>query len=596
VSPSGLVALCLSAALFLSGRCFYYGSYRMASPSSLRSSTLSTPDVDAGGGTEVPAVALRRMTEWETCYRTTYDEEEEEEEEERKTMTDHQALVTSSAWQADRLPQSCYGNYRGVLLIRPTDQLSWAEMGSGMAATTSTRTTTAISDPYMDFTLAGEKYLRPHYEFRFAIRSCRWHAPSKTLHADLVRPGNLPVDEILLSFSSNLHRIRASVIVGRPDDFASLEAVHECHPFDGTYRVVRLDLDAETESAPPATHVFMGDGVATMGRTPDETHAVVFNRAASTVSIGRPGDPESHREASFDFARHPAGPVNGDTVLFRLRGGVEEWTLVRKTTGPPPAEVSYMGPTGASVSYFRHWTAAERRPPIPIKYHGAALWGNSFVQYGSSAGQLAYSFATPSVGGSEKIAAYLSYGHPGDPDLAPLDDGSYPPERAHFRNATYDDSARTFVGSLKWLDDWGVTFQGMKRWDVKFRFDTEFTCILAGIVKAYPASGGEAMVLARVGKDHLFYNAALDQHFCSLLGAGAEALGRSGGRVYDATLLGAGWLLRQDAAAAASVVNCAQKPLLDRLAREGAKAGVVDGCRRLWLDFCRRVASIGSGS
>jgi hypothetical protein len=544
-------------------------------------------------------MALRRMTEWETCYRTTYDVRRggggggTQNDDGSSSTCDVFGVASRSpsAIMLRQLPRCAVDSANGP-----------AERGrNGVGHGSYHFDPDDPGDfpaPYVDFTRAGEKHMRPHLEFRFAVRSCRWHPPSKRLHADLVRPGNLPVDEILLSFSSNLHNIRASVIVGRPDNFASLEAVHECHPFDGTYRVIRLDLDAETESA-PETHVIMGDGVATMDRTPDEAHAVTYNRAASTVSIGRPGDPESHREASFDFARHPAGPVNGDTVLFRVQGRsnnvVEEWTLVRKTTGPPPAEVSYMGPTGASVSYFRHWTAAERRPPIPTKYCGSALWGNSFAQHLSSAGQLSYAFVTPSFGGTGKIVAYLSYAHPGDPDLAPLDDGSYPPDRAHFRNATYDDSTRTFVASLKWLDDWGVTYSGMKRWDVKLRFDTEFTCILAGIVKAYPASGGESKVLARIGKDHhLFYNAALDEHFCSLLGAGAEALGRSGGPVYDATLLGAGWLLRQDAAGAASVVNVAQKPLLDRLAREGAKARTVDGCRQLWLDFCRRVAAIGS--
>jgi hypothetical protein len=120
VSPSGLVALCFSAALVLSGRCFYYGSFRMASPSSLRSTTPSAPDVNDAEGRKGTAAALQHMTDdalWNMGDALSYDDEE-------RMMTDHQAPVKSSSWPADRpdRQQSCAGNYRGVLLIRQTDQ------------------------------------------------------------------------------------------------------------------------------------------------------------------------------------------------------------------------------------------------------------------------------------------------------------------------------------------------------------------------------------------------------------------------------------------------------------------------------------------
>jgi hypothetical protein len=97
----------------------------------------------------------------------------------------------------------------------------------------------------------------------------------------------------------------------------------------------------------------------------------------------------------------------------------------------------------------------------------------------------------------------------------------------------------------------------------------------------------------RIGKDRLLYNAALDEYFCSLLGVGQEALG---GPPYDATLLRAARTIRfqlQGPVTAESVLRLAQ-PVLDRLSREGAKARTVALCKQMWIDFCTRVASIGS--
>jgi hypothetical protein len=466
-----------------------------------------------------------------------------------------------------------------------------------------------FSYPYMDSTKAREHLeTRPNalHDWRSAIRKCRWHGSSRTLRAAMDVPGGAQADEILLSFSPNLHHIRAAAMVMRPHEFSCLEEMHDRHPFDGVYRVVRLDLDAATEAA-PRTHVITGDRVITLGSPPNDAALVRVSKDTSSVAIWCYGHPEMQREAYYCFLRRPAGPIEGDAVRFYMPGIVgrpnvlEEWTMTRKSTTPPTSDVTYVGPTGASESYFRHWTAAEQLPPTPPKYFGSELWGNSFCQYGSAAGQESYHFVMPSFkgsgesggrGGTGNIVAYVSYANPGDQPFAPLDDGSVLPERAYFRNATYDAPTRTFVASLKWLDDWGVTFQGMKRWDVKLRFDTEFTCILAGIVKAYPATGGEAKVLARIGKDQLFYNAALEEHFCSLLGVGTEALG---GPPYDATLLRAARTIRfqlQGPVTAESVVRLAQ-PLLDRLSSECAKARAVALCRQLWIDFCTRFASIG---
>jgi Zinc finger, C3HC4 type (RING finger) len=358
-----------------------------------------------------------------------------------------------------------------------------------------------FSDPHMDCTgTRGRVELRPglHFDWRFAIRHSRWHGPSRTLRAVLDTAAGPPGNEIIVSFSPNLHHIRAAAMVIRPAEISCLDEMYDRHPFDGTYRVVRLDLDAANETA-PATHVITGDRVTTLDSTPDHKHLVTFDKDTSSVRIGCYGHPDTHRETSFCFMRRPLGPREGDTVRFHVAGIVgrpnlfEEWTMTRKSTTSPPSEVTYLGPTGASSSYCRQWTAAEQLPPIVRKYQGSSLWGNSFCQYGSHVGQESYNFVLPSSkgsgesggrGGTGKIVAYISYANPGNQPLVPLDDGSDLPERVYFRNATYDASTRTFVGSLKWLDDWGVTFQRMKRWDVKLRFDTEFTCILAGIVKA----------------------------------------------------------------------------------------------------------------
>jgi Zinc finger, C3HC4 type (RING finger) len=456
--------------------------------------------------------------------------------------------------------------------------------------------------PYMNCTSAVEHVgMRPRslHASMFAIRKCRWHVPSRTLRGSM--DGG---DEILLSFAANLRSVRASAIVRRPIEVSCLEELHDLHPFDGTYRVVRLDCDDDRagEAAPATRHAVTGGKVTTLDRMPDQAHIVTVHKGESSVHIRCYGYPEAHREARFCFRRRPAGPLEGDTVRFRLPGIAggrrsshsvfEEWTMTRKSTSAPPSDVAYVGPTGASNTYYRHWSAAEQLPPISPKYVGAELWGNSFCQYGSSVGQESYHFAMP-PSHSGKIVAYVSYASPGGHPFGPLDDGSNMPERAYFRNATYDASTRTFVGSLKWLDDWGVTLGQMKRWDIKLRFDTEFTCILSGLVKAYPASGADGTVTRRIGKDQLFYNAALDEHLCKLLGIETQALGGPG--PHDAMVLRAARTIRfqlQGPITSASVVNRCQ-PLLDRLTSEGAKPRTVDGCRQLFVDACHRLAAIG---
>jgi hypothetical protein len=95
----------------------------MASPSSLRS-TPSAPDVNDAEGRKGTTEALQHMTDdalWNMGDVISYEEEE-------RMMSDPQAPVKSSSWPADRpyQQQSCYGKYRGVLLIRQTDQLGGA--------------------------------------------------------------------------------------------------------------------------------------------------------------------------------------------------------------------------------------------------------------------------------------------------------------------------------------------------------------------------------------------------------------------------------------------------------------------------------------
>jgi hypothetical protein len=405
--------------------------------------------------------------------------------------------------------------------------------------------------------------------------------------------------EIIMAFSPNLHFVRTGASLFHRTEFSSLEELYERHPYDGTYRVVRVQ-GAGAGTGTAITHVVRRDRIATRDEINGYTNVMAYDAEESNLLVMCPDKPELSLVAKYRSRDFPSGPQNGDTIRFESArlGVVEDWTMERKVTSTKiPPDVTYVGPgTGKAENHCRLWSAAEVPLPDPPKYNTSALWGNAFCQW-SGASQEAYHFALPSIDGEPgrgKIVAYASFGNPARHPFPSLDDGSDLPDRVHFKNATYDESTLTFVGSIKWLDDCGTTFRGMKRWDVKVRFDSEFACILSGLIKGYPVGGdGTGQKLSVFGKDRLHFNARLGEHFCALLGVEPDAFDPP---PHDAQLLRAAASLRaqlQNPGTAAPVLQRDQ-PLLDRLSREGAKPRAVDECRRIWIGSCTQLASIGA--
>jgi hypothetical protein len=310
------------------------------------------------------------------------------------------------------------------------------------------------------------------------------------------------------------------------------------------------------------------------------------------------------RLATFNFAERPEGPQRGDTIRFYVGGmgqtalSVEDWTMVRKAAGtiPPPDVEYFLGPTAGAAEltmHYRLWTYAEQLPPVAPRYVRSELWGNAFCQQ-SEVGLGSYHFVAPSCpGSSKKMVAYVSFAQSGARRFATLDDGSDLPDRAHFKNATWDGSTRTLVASLKWLDDWGAPFRGMKRWDVKMRFDSQYVCIVGGLIKGYPMNG-DGTILSVFGKDQLYFNACLDEAFCDLLGVKKEALD-GGSPARDASPKSAVDAARSELPKGRGAESSAPlriQPLLDRLQAEGAKARALKECRLMFLETCQRVASV----
>jgi hypothetical protein len=514
-----------------------------------------------------------------------------------------------------------------------------ADEGSGSRATTLTRPTPTFPNvPHVNSSLAAvmlmgeddddEKVVEGQADgtttprssrWKLPIQEFKWHTPSRTMRGvmfdDSPDDNNRgETDEHLLSFASNLYCVRAGAQVTHRTAFASTKDMHRQYPLDGTYRCVvvdDVDGSAATMAATAATTQVVARGKAvTLSRAAGVPHVVmVLDPADSKLAIVCPVHTSMCRIARFHFGENPQGPQNGDTIRFYVGGmgptalSVEDWTMVRKAAGtvPPPDVEYFVGPTAGAAEltmHYRLWTHAEQLPPVAPRYGRSELWGNAFCQQ-SEVGLGSYHFVAPSCSGgsgsSKKIVAYVSFAPSDARRFATLDDGSDLPDRAHFKNATWDSSTRTLVASLKWLDDWGASFRGMKRWDVKMRFDSQYVCIVGGLIKGYPMDG-DGTILSVFGKDQLYFNVCLDEAFCDLLGIGTEAID-GGSPPRDESPKSAVDAARTELQRARSAESSAPlriQPLLDRLQAEGAKARALKECRRMFLETCQRVASVSA--
>jgi Zinc finger, C3HC4 type (RING finger) len=454
--------------------------------------------------------------------------------------------------------------------------------------------------------------------WKLPIQEFKWHTPSRTMRGVVVDhspESRDETDEHFLSFTSNLYCVRAGAQVTHRTAFASTEDMHRQYPLDGTYRCVVVNVDgsggseaAATMATNTTTQVVARGKAVTLSRAAGVPHVVtVLDPSDAKVAIVCPVHISMCRFAPFPFGERPEGPQKGDTIRFYVGGmgstalSVENWTMVRKAAGtvPPPDVEYFVGPTAGAAEltmHYRLWTYAEQLPPVAPTYVQSELWGNAFCQQ-SEVGLGSYHFVAPSYrGSSKKIVAYVSFAQSDARRFATLDDGSDLPDRAHFKNATWDASTRTFVASLKWLDDWGAPFRGMKRWDVKMRFDSEYVCIIGGLIKGYPMMDGDGTILSVFGKDQLYFNACLDEAFCDLLGIKKEALDGASS-LPDASLkcaVDAAPSELQRARRAESSAPLRIQPLLDCLQGEGAKARALKECRRMFIETCQRVVSVSA--
>ena len=103
------------------------------------------------------------------------------------------------------------------------------------------------------------------------------------------------------------------------------------------------------------------------------------------------------------------------------------------------------------------------------------IFGGVYVQ-GGTEGLASYHF--------NEVESYISYSSA--PPSWLLDDGSPPPVKKLFLNASYNASTRTFSAVVDWSH---VNFDGDAKWIYRMVFSEDFTSIEGGEVLSYGAEG-----------------------------------------------------------------------------------------------------------
>ena len=152
----------------------------------------------------------------------------------------------------------------------------------------------------------------------------------------------------------------------------------------------------------------------------------------------------------------------------------------------------------------RGYERLNNEPRAPPTYHAASVWGNVFCQ-ALRVGMASYHF-------EEEGQVYISYEHPVTSYWPPLDNGNPIPSRVYFQDVSFPDP-HTFRGEIRWQDDHGTTWQGMKRWVYEIQFDEEYVCIVGGHVRSEPAHDTQLQVMSTYGRELVYVNAALWDQF-----------------------------------------------------------------------------------
>ena len=122
------------------------------------------------------------------------------------------------------------------------------------------------------------------------------------------------------------------------------------------------------------------------------------------------------------------------------------------------------------------------------------IMGNVYIQ-GNQRGLASYHF--------EEGESYISYSTA--PPFWRLDDGTSPPERKPFENASYDPATRTFKATVNWRP---VTFHNDSRWEYRIVFSQDFMTISGGEVTSYQGEGNLSAI--HKYRQQLFYVLDLD--------------------------------------------------------------------------------------
>jgi len=92
-----------------------------------------------------------------------------------------------------------------------------------------------------------------------------------------------------------------------------------------------------------------------------------------------------------------------------------------------------------------------------------------------------------------------------------------------FRETEWDAQELTFRGKICWFDDYQTTWQGCRRWDYEMTFDSQFTFIIAGTVRAHYVHEEELNDMSTFGLDLIYINAAFPSKLKDLFGEEVNA-------------------------------------------------------------------------
>ena len=345
-----------------------------------------------------------------------------------------------------------------------------------------------------------------------------YHAPTRTFSATFpFEPSDFPSTSrkqahirVVLTFSHDMQFVTRGVVVKRRQEYASLHEFQSVYPMDGVWSV---ESASETTRRTINRHRTDHSFLIGVGRT----------QIRLVGPLSNPNLPVS-QTATFDLSKQPTGPHIGETLDWRRLSQqdssgdgdnstiVERWTRVSmlEQSALDALPLDSIAPIGGrSGRIFKRLHADNSSPAsTPPTYRADCLWGNIFCQ-GGRVGLASYHFVGPSE-------AYISYEHTATSQWPPLDNGMPIPSRVAFHNTRQSDP-HTFCGQICWLEDFGTTWQGCRRWDYEMRFDPQFLCIVSGAVHSVTDDFGAPQARSLYGEGLNYCNAALYSHLRSTI-------------------------------------------------------------------------------